>query len=77
MYGAQFNKAMRAALPDMDGIIRAGNFSPILAWLRENIHQHGRTFTAEEICRRVTGESLNPDYFMAYLEEKFSKVYEL
>lgn len=77
LYGAQFYKALRIAVPDMDSHIRDGNFSPILAWLRENIHQHGRIYTADEICRRVTGESLNPDYFFAYLEEKFSKVYEL
>lgn len=25
----------------------------------------------------ITGESLNPDYFLTYLEEKFSALYEL
>ena len=31
----------------------------------------------DEWIRHITGESLNPDYYLSYLEEKYSKLYEL
>ncbi|TFG63593.1 MAG: carboxypeptidase M32 [Spirochaetales bacterium] len=76
LYGAQFYRALKKTLPDAEKLIAGGDFKPLLSWLRENIHRHGRIYTADELCRKVTGESLNPDYFISYLEDKFSKVYE-
>ena len=33
--------------------------------------------TPDEWIRHVTGEPLNPDYYLDYLEEKFCKLYNL
>ncbi|MBI9109293.1 MAG: carboxypeptidase M32 [Spirochaetales bacterium] len=77
LYAAQFEKNMRIALPGMDDDVRAGEFKHILGWLRENIHQHGMIYPASELCRRVTGEDLNPSYFTDYLEKKYGEVYGL
>jgi carboxypeptidase Taq len=33
--------------------------------------------TPDEWIRAVTGESLNVNYYLDYLEEKFTKLYEL
>ena len=57
--------------------IASGNLANILAWLRENVHQHGSRYDAMDLVRRVTGEPLNPDYYMNYLTEKYSEIYEL
>ncbi len=68
------------ALEDEPGIpddIRQGKFDTLLTWLNTNIHQHGRKFTAAELTRRVTGEDIQSDDYMAYLETKFSDVYGL
>ncbi|MDC7228115.1 MAG: carboxypeptidase M32 [Spirochaetales bacterium] len=77
LYAAQFMNSMENQLGDVGKIVRSGDFSSILGWLRENIHQYGRVYPAEKLCRRVTGESLNPDYFMHYLENKYGEVYGL
>ncbi len=77
MYAAQFFAALRRDVSDVSGGIAAGRFSPILTWLRENIHRHGSALTAEELCRRITGEALNPDFFLSYVKEKTRTVYEL
>lgn len=48
----------------------------IREWLRKNIHQYGRLYTTDELLRKITDESLNPKYFLEYLEEKFAKLYK-
>ncbi|MEX0912380.1 MAG: hypothetical protein WD031_03040 [Gemmatimonadota bacterium] len=46
-----------------------------MAWLRREIHQHGRRFTAPELCERVTGQALGATPFMSYLEGKLRPLY--
>lgn len=76
-YGAQFFRAMKKDIPDLESEIVTGNFSPILTWLRENIHQYGSRYSAEELCTRVSGGSLDAAFFLEYLNTKFSSIYEL
>jgi carboxypeptidase Taq len=77
LYAAQFENSMKKAMPKMEDDIRSGEFSKISGWLRENIHQHGMIYPASKLCRRVTGEDLNPSYFTDYLENKYSGIYDL
>lgn len=71
LFGAQFFEAMREDLPDLDGKIARGDLKPIREWQREHIHRHGSSLTAGELCGKISGESLNPAYFVRYLEKKF------
>ena len=52
-----------------------GQFGTLLGWLRENIHQHGRKFTADELTRRVTGEGIQSKYYLEYLKGKYGAIY--
>lgn len=47
----------------------------VLNWLRKNVHAHGRRYTSEELCREITGESLDTRYFLEYLLDKYRKIY--
>ena len=67
----------KKVFPDLDILIEQGNLKPLLDWLRENIHQYGRQFTAEELCIKVTGEKLNFQYFKDYAWNKFSFIYNI
>ncbi len=49
----------------------------LLNWLRTNIHQHGRTYSAETLCERVCGEKLNFEHFKNYAAEKYGELYGL
>jgi carboxypeptidase Taq len=71
LYAAQFAAAMEKELGSLDARIRGGDFAPMREWLRENIHRHGREFTAAELCRRATGEDLDAGHFLRYLEGKY------
>jgi carboxypeptidase Taq len=75
LYAAQFFKTLKKELPRVAAEVEQGNFIAILTWLREKIHSPGKVYTAGELCTRVTGEALNPDYYLQYLEEKYSAIY--
>jgi carboxypeptidase Taq len=75
MYAAQFTQTLRQELPAFDSLIAEGNLAPIKEWLTEKVYKHGKLLTPNEIIREVTGEELNPDYLVQYLEEKYKSVY--
>ena len=75
--GAQLMAAIDADLPGLEGQIEAGDFAPLLAWLREHIHRHGRKFTPNELLERAIGQQLDAGPWIAYVERKFSEIYGL
>lgn len=76
-YAAQFFAQAKKDIPDLQAQIEKGDTAPLLAWLREKIHKHGRLYDANEICERVTGERLNFSYFMEAMKEKYGRIYDL
>lgn len=74
-YAAQFYHWAQQQIPDLEEQIVNGNFTPLLKWLRENIHQHGKLHSADELCQRITGESLSFSYFMNYAKQKYDQLY--
>ena len=77
LYAAQFWKAARAVIPEWAEQLRAGDFAPLLGWLREKVHRHGRRYPAPELCRRITGQPLSPEPLLEYLQDKLGTVYDL
>ncbi|RXZ81898.1 carboxypeptidase M32 [Paenibacillaceae bacterium] len=77
MYAAQFTQTMERELPQLWSDVEQGNLLPLKAWLTERIYQHGKLFTPSELVERVTGESLNPQYLVNYLEQKYRDIYKL
>jgi carboxypeptidase Taq len=76
-YAAQFFDAAKRDLPTLKEDIGNGKLLGLREWLRENIHKHGMIFTADEMCKKVTGESLNFSHFMNYAKEKYGEIYSL
>jgi carboxypeptidase Taq len=76
LYAAAITERMREDL-SLDDLVRAGDFAPILAWLRDRIHRHGRITPAAELMERVTGAPLGHDAFMRQLREKYGRLYNL
>jgi carboxypeptidase Taq len=75
MYAAQITHTLKQQLPQFDEWIASGNLLPIKEWLTEHIYQYGKLLTPNEIITKVTGEELNPDYLVSYLEQKYKAVY--
>lgn len=72
LYAAQWMRRMKQEMPNCESRIANGELLPIRDWLREKIHHRGQYFRATELCKDVTGEPLNPQYFVDYIREKFS-----
>lgn len=51
------------------------DFTKITKWLKEHVHQYGALKTIDEILIETTKEPFNPDYYINYLINKFSKIY--
>ncbi|MGI2327026.1 carboxypeptidase M32 [Planococcus sp. YIM B11945] len=77
IYAAQFKNALLKDLPNYDELLADGNVTPIREWLTTHIHQHGAMKKPLEILQDATGEGLNAGHLAAYLEDKYSKIYQL
>lgn len=74
---AQLFAAARRDLGDLEEAFAAGEFTPLLHWLRENVHRHGTRYTASELVTRATGRPLSADDLLAHLRRNVETVYGL
>jgi len=73
---AQLLHYMEGVMP-VKKYLREGNLAPIREFLREKIHQYGAAKKTQQLLKDTTGEEFNPDYYIAYLTDKYTKLYEL
>lgn len=69
-FGAQIYAHMKRELPVEEWLVR-GEIRKIREYLREKIHQYGKLKDSRTLLRDVTGEDFTPDYYIAYLKEKY------
>ncbi len=77
LYAAQLFETIEESIPDIWTSVESGQFTPLLEWLRENVHRHGRRKKALEILRDATGKEPSSEPFMRYLEKKYGALYGL
>lgn len=77
LYAAQLYAAATAQEPAIQEEMAQGKTKALVAWLRENIHQHGRKFPPAELIERATGSALSHRPFVRYVTAKFSDIYGL
>jgi carboxypeptidase Taq len=68
---AQLFAAARRAEPGLLEAIGKGDFSPLLGWLRANVHGKGSIATTDEILTAATGAPLGSAAFKAHLESRY------
>lgn len=74
---AQLYAAMERDLGTLDSRIEAGEFDAITNWLREHVHELGRTYTTPDLVERATGEAYTASYFTDYVSAKYGDLYGL
>ena len=74
-YAVQFFEQAEKEIANLNAKIAAGNFTELLQWLRAKIHIHGRRFTSEELCQKITGKKLDPSVFLSYASKKYNGIY--
>ena len=73
---SQIYAFMEKKLP-VEDLLRQGKLSEIREFLREHVHQYGSVYDANTLLVRMTGEEFNPDYYIDYLKEKYTRLYQL
>lgn len=74
VYSLQILNAMKKDI-NIEGALERGELKKIKEWLGEKIHRYGKLKTPKEIMISVTGEELNPEYYIEYLKEKYKNIY--
>jgi carboxypeptidase Taq len=74
---AAFYQAAIESHPSIPDEIAQGQFETLHQWMKENIYQHGKKYTADELLQRTTGNTMVVDPYLAYLKSKFGEIYEL
>jgi len=77
LYAAQFWEALCRDVGGVEDSLRSGDFRPVLTWLREKIHGHGRCYSASELCTSLTGTPLGHEPLLRHLRAKLDPIYRL
>jgi carboxypeptidase Taq len=77
LYAAQFLPVMEQRIDNLWDGVAEGRTDHILEWLRENIHRHGKVRSAGTLVQDITGDTLNPQYFLDYLNDKYGDIYQV
>ena len=75
-YGAQIFDTMNKDF-DVEKVLEEGRMSAILSWLKKNVFSYGSLLDPNDWIKKITGEELNTDHYIKYLENKYSKLYNL
>jgi len=75
-YGAMFLDEMMKDI-DIDKELEKGDFTLINKWLKEKIHKYSGTRKNLEVVKAVTDKDFDPDRYISYLKDKFSKLYKI
>jgi carboxypeptidase Taq len=74
-YAAQFYQQAVKEMPTLTDDIANGRLLGLREWLRGKVHQYGRRYTSEELCKQITGTGLDFKVFMQYAYEKYAGIY--
>jgi len=72
LYAAQLADAAEVRVGPIGEVLAEDGSAPLLAFLRESVHAHGRLVETPELMRRATGSDLSADPFIAHLERTYS-----
>ncbi|MBQ6018640.1 MAG: carboxypeptidase M32 [Clostridia bacterium] len=75
-YGAQILRTMQKDF-DVFAAVAKGELNRVADWLTEHVFSIASLTTPDEWIRAITGEPLNVEYYLDYLEKKYTALYEI
>ena len=58
---------------DVEASLADGTTAKVNEWLKNHVHKYGASKYPDEILRLAIGEDFNPNYYIDYLINKYSK----
>ncbi len=77
IYAAQLWEQIQSDIPGLEDGFARGEFAPLLAWLHEHVHAHGRRYRAADLIERVTGRPPEAQPLVRHLESRIRPAYGL
>ena len=77
LIAAQLTAAAAEQLGELGGMFAAGEFEPLLEWLRRRVHRQGRCRNTPELVQDATGSPLAASHLIDELTGKVASVYQL
>ncbi|QXT40263.1 carboxypeptidase M32 [Gymnodinialimonas ceratoperidinii] len=74
---AQLFDTATSKKPEIQTALDNADYTPLRNWLTENVAQHGRRFSRDELLEKATGRTLDPEPYIAHLTKKYSDIYAL
>ncbi|MDR2661251.1 MAG: carboxypeptidase M32 [Lactobacillaceae bacterium] len=75
-FAAQFLNTLNKNI-DFNENLSKGNIENIFNWRKENIWKYGASLTPVEILEKVTGETLNVQYWLDYMKNFYYDIYQI
>jgi len=64
LYGAHLFKGFEKEHPNWEKRVADGELLFVKEWLHENVYQHGRRYTAQELLKKATGSPFSSDAYV-------------
>ncbi|WP_380052118.1 carboxypeptidase M32 [Falsihalocynthiibacter sp. SS001] len=77
VYAGCLNAAMRRDVVGLDEDFARGDTTRATDWLRENVQRHGGLYESRDVIARACNGAVSEEPLLAYLEDKFSRIYNL
>jgi carboxypeptidase Taq len=71
MAAAQLMAALRAAVPEVDEAMARGDLSPLLSWVRREVHGRANLLGFNDLMQAATGKPLDAKAFEKHLTERY------
>ena len=76
-YASQFYNAMNKDFDVLNDLRTSPSTNHINKWLKDHVHKYGASMFPKDILKKATNEEFNPNYYVNYLIDKYTKIYEL
>ncbi|MBI5163277.1 MAG: carboxypeptidase M32, partial [Magnetospirillum sp.] len=60
-----------AQVPEILPSLGAGDFRPLLGWLKDKVHGLGSSLSTAELVTNATGRPLDPVVFTAHIRQRY------
>jgi carboxypeptidase Taq len=77
LLSVQLWEKMNQDVPNIPDEMAKGEFSSILHWLRENVHQYGSKYSSQELIQKITGSKISAEPYIRYLNQKYHQIYNI
>jgi carboxypeptidase Taq len=75
IYSGQILASMEKDIRDWREQISKGDFRNVKQWLVKNVHSYGNLYNPPDLIKIIAGRELTVDYYLDYLQKKYSSLY--